>query len=60
MVLLSCVGGVSASDGKSILRDIGMSGAGLKKHGLSGSGKSFLCCGLCISISVVFEDGEGA
>ena len=51
---------MSASDGKSALRDIRMSGTGLKKHGLSGSRKSFLCCGLCISLSVVFEDGYGA
>ena len=39
--LLSCVSGVWASDGKSVLRDIRMSGAGSKKHGLSGSRKSF-------------------
>ena len=37
----SCVSGVSASDGKPVLRDVGMSGAGSKKHGLSGSRKSF-------------------
>lgn len=39
--LLSCVSGVSASDGKSVLRDIRMCGAGSKKHGLSGRRKSF-------------------
>ena len=30
------------SDGKSVLRDIRMSGAGSKEHGLSGSKKSFM------------------
>lgn len=51
--LLSCVSGVSVIDGKSVLRDIRMSGAGSKEHGLSGSKKSFYAVD-CVYLLVLF------
>ena len=40
-------------DGKSVLRDIRMSGAGSKEHGLSGSKKSFYAVD-CVYLLVLF------